>query len=87
MISKFWWGKTGGLRGMGFRDFECFNDALLGKQCWRILKVPNSLVSHILRAKYFPSCWFLEADLGKCPSFIWRSMHLASKAFITYSTY
>lgn len=51
-----------------------FNDALLGKQCWRILKNPTSLVSRILKAKYFPNTSFLEAELGKYPSFLWRSV-------------
>lgn len=59
---------------MGFRDFECFNDDLLGKQCWRILKNPNLLVSRILQAKYFKNGSFLEVELGRCPSFLWCSI-------------
>ncbi|KAI3465941.1 hypothetical protein Pfo_022604 [Paulownia fortunei] len=38
--------------------------AMLAKQAWGILTKPNSLVSQIFRAKYFPNSDFLEANLG-----------------------
>ncbi|KAL4304011.1 hypothetical protein GQ457_10G010470 [Hibiscus cannabinus] len=40
--------------GMGFKDLHLFNLALLGKQHWRLLSVPGSLLYRTLRAKYFP---------------------------------
>jgi hypothetical protein len=50
---------------MGFRDFTCFNKALLAKQIWRIWKTPDSLTARIMKGKYFPNCSVLEATLGK----------------------
>ena len=61
-------------RGMGFRNLQAFNLALLAKQAWRILSNPSTLVDRILKAKYFPFSDILHAELGSNPSFTWRSI-------------
>ncbi|XP_042958006.1 uncharacterized protein LOC122293492 [Carya illinoinensis] len=63
-----------GRGGMGFRDLESFNTALLAKQEWRILKYPLNLATVIFREKYFRKESFMEAKLGSQPSLIWRSI-------------
>uniref|UniRef100_A0A803PAC6 Reverse transcriptase domain-containing protein n=1 Tax=Cannabis sativa TaxID=3483 RepID=A0A803PAC6_CANSA len=60
--------------GLGFRSLVHFNQALLAKQAWRIFKQPNSLVSKILEARYYPNSSFLNSALGLSPSFVWRSI-------------
>ena len=67
--------------GMGFRDFKAFNLALLAKQGWKILKNQNSLVHRVYKAKYFAKDSFLHAQLGRRPSFAWRSI-MATKEVI-----
>ncbi|XP_031101990.1 uncharacterized protein LOC116005896 [Ipomoea triloba] len=58
--------------GLGFKKIREFNIALLAKQGWRLLTTPSSLVGRLLKAKYFPSCDFLDAQIGNNPSYIWR---------------
>lgn len=59
---------------LGFRNFRDSNLALLGKQGWRFLTKPESLVSKVFKARYFPSGNFLSAKLRNYPSFVWRSV-------------
>ena len=72
-------GKENG--GMGFRDLECFNLALLAKQGWRFIQNPNSLVARVFKEKYFRNDSFLTSDLGRRPSYAWRSVWTAKNLF------
>lgn len=57
-----------------FRDLGLFNCALLAKQCWQILREPSSLLSMVLKGKYYSDGSFFTAGLGSRPSYIWRSL-------------
>lgn len=70
MVRQYWWGgnNTKSLNwlawnrlcrskkngGMGFRNLESFNNALLAKQAWRLVTSPDILLSRIIKARYFP---------------------------------
>jgi ribonuclease HI len=60
--------------GLGFKDLSAFNLGMLGKQGWKFLTEPQSLVSRIFKARYFPSKSFLNATIGHNPSYVWRSI-------------
>lgn len=60
--------------GLGFHSLRDFNVALLGKQGWRLIQHPNSLVSKVFQARYYPNNTFLMAKVGSNPSYTWRSI-------------
>ena len=68
--------------GMGFRDLKAFNLALLAKQGWRILKNPNSLVHRVYKVNYFAKDSFFQAQLGRRPSYAWRSIMAAKEVIV-----
>ena len=60
--------------GMGIKDLSAFNLAMLGKQGWKFITEPNSLIARIFKARYFPSGSYLTATVGHNPSYVWRSI-------------
>ncbi|XP_019178894.1 PREDICTED: uncharacterized protein LOC109174056 [Ipomoea nil] len=92
-MNKYWWGSGVDCRihwkawdklcvpkkygGLGFKDLRAFNLAMLGKQGWRFLVKPESLVARVYKARYYPGTSFEEAALGNNPSFCWRSIFVA----------
>lgn len=59
---------------MSFRHLRDFNVALLGKQGWRLITNPQSLVARMFKARYYPQDNFLNAKLEASPSFVRRSV-------------
>lgn len=90
LFVRFWWGSMGvdkihwlsweALKeskwdgGLGFRDLNAFNLALLAKQVWRLLTQPNTLLARLLKAKYYPRNNILEAKGAANCSYTWRSI-------------
>jgi hypothetical protein len=50
--------------GLGFRDLDMFNKALLAKQGWRLLQNPDSLTAKIFQAKYYSNSSFWRPFWG-----------------------
>jgi hypothetical protein len=57
--------------GLGFRDIELFNIAILARH---LLMTPDFLSARILKAIYYPNGDILTASLGSHPSQVWRSI-------------
>lgn len=60
--------------GLGFKDIETFNDALLAKVGWRLLKDPHSLLARVLLGKYARYSSFLDCQAPSNASHGWRSV-------------
>ncbi|XP_013614191.1 PREDICTED: uncharacterized protein LOC106320384 [Brassica oleracea var. oleracea] len=60
--------------GLGFREIEQFNDAMLAKLSWRIMKNPTSLLAKTLTGKYCVHESFLEAQDPSSASHGWRGI-------------
>ncbi|KAL0313492.1 UNVERIFIED_CONTAM: putative mitochondrial protein [Sesamum radiatum] len=68
--------------GLGFRKLGLFNPAMLAKQIWRIITNPDSLLSRMLKQKYYPNSEVLLATVGPGSSITWRSILAARELFL-----
>ena len=53
---------------------KAFNSAMIGKQAWKLVTSPNSLITRLLKAKYYPRSDYFGASVGHNPSYIWRGL-------------
>ena len=70
--------------GMGFRDLQAFNLAMLAKQGLRMLEEPSSLMARFYKAKYFQTTMFLgrvlEVTHLMCGEVFTKAWRFLSKA-------
>lgn len=60
--------------GLGFKEITVFNDALLAKVGWRIVKNPTCLLARVLLGKYCKSESFQKVKPSSTASHGWRSV-------------
>lgn len=88
-LTRFWWDQDPEVRkicwvaldalaehqgGLGFRDIQDFNVAILAKNSWRILTSPTSLLARLLLGKYCQNTAFLSATCPSSASHGWRGI-------------
>ena len=66
--------KPKGQRGLGFKDIENFNLAMLGKQVWRLLHNKDSLFYKVFKSKYFLDCTILDEGVKLNGSYAWSNI-------------
>lgn len=60
--------------GLGFRDMQTFNQALLARQAWRLIDKPDSLCARLLRAKYYPNGSLVDTVFTGNASSSWQTI-------------
>ena len=71
--------------GIGFRNLSAFNDALLAKQCWRMVTNPDSFAARVIKGKYFPRSSFWDATVPPNSSYTWRSI-MGARSLLEHGT-
>lgn len=59
--------------GLGLKDLQAFNDALMAKQLMRLITNPNALMSRVMKQKYFSKGDLFTAKVSPQASWLWKS--------------
>ncbi|XP_059650064.1 uncharacterized protein LOC132295802 [Cornus florida] len=73
--------KSKAVGGLGFKNMEAFNLALLAKMAWRMEVGDDSLLYKLFKKKYFSKCSFFYSSVVPRSSWVWRSLQ-ATKAVL-----
>lgn len=68
--------------GMGFRDLQQFNQALLVKQVWRLVHQKETLLFKVFKVKFFPDGTIFDAGVPTNCSYAWRSILQATEVIL-----
>lgn len=68
--------------GISLKNLHNFSVTMLGKQIWKFLTNPESLVSRIFKGRYFPRTYVIKAGLGHSPSFVWQSLMAVKQVIV-----
>ncbi|XP_014757848.1 uncharacterized protein LOC106866712 [Brachypodium distachyon] len=60
--------------GLGFKDMQTFNQALLSRQVWRLIDKPDSLCARVLKAKYYPNGSLVDTVFTGNASSSWQAI-------------
>lgn len=62
--------------GLGFRDLQMFNQALLvlARQAWRLIAFPDSLCARLLKSRYYPNGDLLDTTFPTQVSPTWKAI-------------
>ncbi|XP_019093256.1 PREDICTED: uncharacterized protein LOC109129458 [Camelina sativa] len=60
--------------GLGLRNVDDFNTALLAKQLWRLIEAPDSLFARVFKSSYYRNSNHLEPIRSYSSSYGWRSI-------------
>jgi hypothetical protein len=66
--------KPKGKGGLGFKDMNLFNQALLARLAWRLIQNPESLFARVLKARYYPQGNLLGTVFTTDPSPVWKGI-------------
>ena len=56
------------------KDLSTFNQAMLGRQVWRLLSKPESFMARVFKAKYFLFSSIWKASASDNSSYTWKSI-------------
>ena len=74
--------KPKGCGSLSFKQPHLFNITMLGKQLWKLLTCPDSLVAKIIKVRYYPRTSVLQASVAHNPSYVWLSILVAKDVVI-----